>query len=95
MTQVTTKQFMEASRGMGSRLSWDEGKELYLCLENIFKKVMMCKWNHYTLLYFSLINVSILPYIRMNKCIITRLILLHTSTLQPWGQGPPMFSKII
>lgn len=30
VTQVTTKQFGEASVGIGRRFSWDEGKELYL-----------------------------------------------------------------
>lgn len=30
VTQVTTKQFGDAIEGMGSRFSWDEGKELYL-----------------------------------------------------------------
>lgn len=42
MTQVTTKQLGQASRGIGRRFSWVEGKKLYLHWEDRQKK-MACK----------------------------------------------------
>lgn len=41
MTQVTTKQFGDDRRGIGSRFNWVEGKELYLYKENRQEKKIM------------------------------------------------------